>query len=198
MFEKKKTLPITHGVLPALQLGNFMHLEPKYLGLVPLCLECRVCRTDDLPHTLRRRLRLVSRSSGLSGVAVLPIQSRLSQLWGARFGGNHVRINEEEHVWEGGTEVGPVNRTVAGGFGRINVFTTTAVEFDRFFIRYVCEADGEERLGLAEDAGAATKVGTLVFVELRACADKRTDSPITEITKRTILARPRDVMIHLA
>ena len=52
------------------------------------------------------------------------------------------------------------------GFGRVNVFASTTIELDGFFVRDVGETDGEERLRLAENARTSAKVRSLVFLEL--------------------------------
>lgn len=97
---------------------------------------------------------------------------------------------------ECGAEVSTVDGAVSGGFGGVEVFAASAVEFDRLFVGHVEEADGEEGLLLAEDAGAAAKVGSLVFFEL-GWEDLDLDgSRGREL--HTIFARPRAVTIHRA
>ena len=56
---------------------------------------------------------------------------------------------------------------MTGGFGRVDVFAAAAIELDGLFVGDVCEADGEERLGLAKDPWATTEVGSFVFLQLR-------------------------------
>ena len=56
---------------------------------------------------------------------------------------------------------------MSGGFWGVDVFATTAVEFDRFLIGNVRESEREKRLGLAQDPWATTEVGFFVFLELR-------------------------------
>ena len=57
-------------------------------------------------------------------------------------------------------------RYVHRGFRGINVFASTTVELDGFFVRDVGETDGEARLGLTENTRTSTKVCSLVFLEL--------------------------------
>ena len=69
-------------------------------------------------------------------------------------------------MWEGGPEVCAVDRAVSRGFGRVDVFAASAVEFDGFFVRDVAESDWEKWLRLAEDAWTTAKVRLLIFFEL--------------------------------
>ena len=43
------------------------------------------------------------------------------------FSGDHVGVDHEEHVREGGPKVGPVNRPVSRGLGRVNILASRAV-----------------------------------------------------------------------
>ena len=56
-------------------------------------------------------------------------------------GRDEARVDEEEQVREGGAEVRAVDGTVAGRFGRIDIFTPPAVQLDGLFVRYVRKAD---------------------------------------------------------
>jgi hypothetical protein len=76
------------------------------------------------------------------------------------------RVNEEKEVWKGCAEVGAVDRAVTWGLGWVNVLAAAAVELDGFLVRDVRQADGEERLALAEHPWTSTKIGFLVLVEL--------------------------------
>jgi hypothetical protein len=69
-------------------------------------------------------------------------------------------------VREGSSEIGSIYRTVARGFGRVDIFASTAIEFDRFFVCNVGQTDGEEWLGLTKDARTASEIDLLVFLEL--------------------------------
>ena len=57
-------------------------------------------------------------------------------------------------------------RYVHRGFRGINVFASTTIKLDGFFVGDVGKTDGEERLRLAENARTSAKVRTLVFLEL--------------------------------
>ena len=57
-------------------------------------------------------------------------------------------------------------RYVHRGCRVINVFASTTIELDGFFVRDIGETDGEERLRLAENARTSAKVRSLVFLEL--------------------------------
>lgn len=63
-------------------------------------------------------------------------------------------------------EISTINGAVARGFGRVKVFTTSAVELDRLFVRDVSKSDRQEGLEGAEDARATTKVRSFIFFEL--------------------------------
>ena len=67
---------------------------------------------------------------------------------------------------ERSSKVSTIDRAVPRGFGRVNVFASTTIELDGFFVRDVGETDGEERLRLAENARTSPKVRSLVFLEL--------------------------------
>lgn len=67
---------------------------------------------------------------------------------------------------ESSSEIGTVNRAVSGGLGRIKIFAPAAVKLDRLLIRYICQPNGQERLRLTVDAGAAAELPTLVLFEL--------------------------------
>jgi hypothetical protein len=69
-------------------------------------------------------------------------------------------------VREGSSEVGSIYRTVTRGFGRVDIFASTAIELDRFFVRNVGQADREEWLRLTKDTWTAPKIDFLVFLEL--------------------------------
>jgi len=69
-------------------------------------------------------------------------------------------------MWERSSEVGPIYRTVTGGFGRVDIFASTAIELDGFFVCDVGQADGEEWLGLTKDPRTAPEIDFLVFLEL--------------------------------
>lgn len=73
-------------------------------------------------------------------------------------------------MWEGSAEVRSVDGSVTGGFRRVDVFAAAAIEFDGFLVGNVCEADGEERLGLAENTGTSAKVCSFVFLHLEVYA----------------------------
>lgn len=67
---------------------------------------------------------------------------------------------------EGSAEVGAIDDGVAGGFRIIEVFAACAVEFYGGGVGDVGLAHGEERLGVAEDAGAFAEVGFFELLEL--------------------------------
>jgi hypothetical protein len=69
-------------------------------------------------------------------------------------------------VRKGGAKVGAVDGSVTVGFGRVNVFTARAVEFDGFDVGCVTKADGQEGLLVAVYARATSKVCAAVFLEL--------------------------------
>ena len=58
------------------------------------------------------------------------------------------------------------------GFWRVDIFASAAIKLDRFFVCNVSQADGEEWLGLAEDAWTAPEIDFFVFFEL----DERSDN----------------------
>ena len=55
---------------------------------------------------------------------------------------------------------------MAGGLGGVEILAAAAVELDTLFERGINEADGEERLRVAKDSGAAAKVTALVLLDL--------------------------------
>ena len=55
---------------------------------------------------------------------------------------------------------------MARGFGRVDIFASTAIELDGFFVCNVGQTDGEEWLGLTKDAWTAPEIDFLVFLEL--------------------------------
>ena len=67
---------------------------------------------------------------------------------------------------EGRAEVCAIDRAVARGLGRVDVFAAAAIELDRFLVRDVRQAHGEERLSLAEHARASSEISLLVLVKL--------------------------------
>ena len=67
---------------------------------------------------------------------------------------------------EGRAEVCAIDRAVARGFGRVDVFAAATVELDGFLVRDVGQAHGEERLALAEHARASSEISLLVLVKL--------------------------------
>jgi hypothetical protein len=69
-------------------------------------------------------------------------------------------------MWEGGAEVGPIDRAVSGGFGGIEVFTAPTVEFHGFLVGNVGEAYRKKGLLLTEDAWAPPKIGSFIFLKL--------------------------------
>lgn len=64
------------------------------------------------------------------------------------------------------SEIRSVDRSVAGRFGRVEVFTSGTVELDSFLVREVGESEREESLTVAEDSGASAKITFLVLVNL--------------------------------
>jgi hypothetical protein len=64
-------------------------------------------------------------------------------------------------------EVRAVDGAVARGLRGVDVFAAAAVELDALFERDVDNSDGKERLGLAQDSGAATEVTALVLLDLK-------------------------------
>lgn len=67
---------------------------------------------------------------------------------------------------EGRAEVGSVDGGVAAGLWGVDVFAAGAKELDGMVAGNVGQADGDEGVGAAEDAGTAAKVEFLVFLEL--------------------------------
>ena len=67
---------------------------------------------------------------------------------------------------ERGSEIGSVYGTVSRGFGGVDIFTSTAIELNGFFVCDVGQADGKEWLGLTKDARTAPEIDPLVFFEL--------------------------------
>lgn len=55
---------------------------------------------------------------------------------------------------------------MARGFRRVDIFASTTVELDGFFVRNIGEADGEKWLGLTKDTRTAPEIDFLVFLEL--------------------------------
>lgn len=78
------------------------------------------------------------------------------------------RKDEIHHVWKRGPKEGSVNTPMPCRFGRINVFASTAVQFDRFLVGDVCEPYGQEWVLVTEHTGASTEICALEFLELRA------------------------------
>ena len=107
---------------------------------------------------------------------------------------------------EGRAKVGAVDRAVARGLGRVNVLAAAAVELDGFFVRDVRQADGQERLALAEHARASSEIGLSVLVQLvRGRQVTGSFLQVRDLTGRlgievgrTILASPRAVTIQRA
>jgi hypothetical protein len=81
-------------------------------------------------------------------------------------GRQHVGVHLEEDVVEGGAEVGAVDDGVARRLWVVEVFAAGAVELHGGGVCDVGLAHGEERLGLAHDAGALAEVGLFELLEL--------------------------------
>lgn len=75
-------------------------------------------------------------------------------------------VSRVEQVLESGAEIGAVDVGVAGGFGVVDVFAFAAVEFHGLDAGDVGHSRGEERLGVAVDAGAFAEFGFFVFFDL--------------------------------
>ena len=67
---------------------------------------------------------------------------------------------------KGRAKVRAVDGAMAGGLGGVEILAAAAVELDTLFERGINEADGEERLRVAKDSGAAAKVTALVLLDL--------------------------------
>lgn len=79
---------------------------------------------------------------------------------------DQTRVDHEEHVGKGGAKIGAVDGGMSGGLGGVEVFTAGTVELDRLLVRDIGEAEGEEHLGVAQDAGTSAKVALLVLFNL--------------------------------
>lgn len=75
-------------------------------------------------------------------------------------------VDLEEDVVEGGAEVGAVDSGVAGRLWIIDVLAASAVQLDGLEVGHVGEAHGQQRVGLAHDAGALSEVALLVLFQL--------------------------------
>jgi len=63
-------------------------------------------------------------------------------------------------------KVRAIDGSVPSRFGRVEVFTAATIELNRFLVRYVGKAYGEEGLLGAEHARAAAEVGSFVLFQL--------------------------------
>lgn len=68
---------------------------------------------------------------------------------------------------EGGAEVGTVDGGVPRGFRIVDVFALGAVHLDGLLVGDIGLAHREERMRVADDAGAFAEVGFFVFVKLK-------------------------------
>lgn len=52
------------------------------------------------------------------------------------------------------------------GLGRVDIFTTTAIKLDRFFVRNITKTDEQKRLRLAQDSRTSPEIYPLEFFKL--------------------------------
>lgn len=98
---------------------------------------------------------------GVDLEAVAPGRVALGGL-GGRQGG----VDLEEDLGEGGAEVGAVDGGVAARLWVVEVLAPGAPQLDGLLVGYVGQADGQEGVRVAVDAGAFAKVCLLVLLEL--------------------------------
>lgn len=98
---------------------------------------------------------------GVDLEAVAPGRVALGGL-GGRQGG----VDLEEDLGERGAEVGAVDGGVAARLGVVEVLAAGAPELDGLLVGDVGQADGQEGVRVAVDAGAFAEVGLLVLLEL--------------------------------
>jgi len=98
---------------------------------------------------------------GVDLEAVAPGRVALDGL-GGRQGG----VDLEEDLGEGGAEVGAVDGGVAARLWVVEVLAPGAPELDGLLVRDVSQADGQEGVRVAVDAGAFAEVGLLVLLQL--------------------------------
>lgn len=160
--------PVPDSLLPSLQLRDLVHLEPIDPRSVALRLDSDTRCVDALASALRRNsyLRLVLHAPPRTRIARCAVLTHDRRGIVAVLSRDEGRVHEVEQVRKGGAEVCAVDRAVARGFGRVQVFAAAAEELDGLLIWDVGEPDGKERLRGAKDTWAPTEVGALVFVEL--------------------------------
>lgn len=114
-----------------------MYLESEDLRPVALSLQRHCSGTSSFAHCFRGYLWLFT-SPPLCIAFGRPSRTKIhrSALWRDQVG-----VDKEKQVGERGAEVRAVDGTVAGRFGRIDIFTPPAVQLDGLFVRYVRKAD---------------------------------------------------------
>ena len=135
--------PIPYGLLPSLELRDFMNLEAEDPWAIAFSLEGDGSSVGAFAETFCRDIRFLAPSSSPITLTVTP----RSSVDRATLRRDQIGVNKEEQVGEGGAEVCSVDGPVSGGFWRVNVLAPTAVELDGLFVRDVCEADWKQRLG---------------------------------------------------
>lgn len=81
-------------------------------------------------------------------------------------GGGQGGVDLEEDLGEGGAEVGAIDGRVAAGLWVVEVLAAGAPELDGLLVGDVGQADGQEGVRIAVDAGALAEVCLLILLEL--------------------------------
>lgn len=98
---------------------------------------------------------------GVDLEAVAPGRVALDGL-GGRQGG----VDLEEDLGEGGAEIGAVDGGVAARLWVVEILAPGTPELDGLLVGDVGQADGQEGVRVAMDAGAFAEVGLLILLEL--------------------------------
>ena len=104
-------VPVSHCLLPSLQLGDLVHLEPEYPRPVPICLQRHARRTHTLPDAFCLWFFPHPPASPTTLDVSTPCQPKFD---GSALRWDEVGVDEKEEVREGGPEVRAVDRAVAG------------------------------------------------------------------------------------
>lgn len=112
---------------------------------------------------------------GVDLEAVAPGRVALGGL-GGRQGG----VDLEEDLGEGGAEVGAIDGGVAARLWVVEVLAAGAPELDGLLVGDVGQADGQEGVRVAVDAGAFAEVCLLVLLELVSPVDVSNPAPHTQ------------------
>lgn len=148
------------------------------LNLLVLVLVLFVVVVIDVAVVLEARLDLLALEAAAHGVALLVLPA----LEGGRgvdleavapgrvalggLGGRQGGVDLEEDLGEGGAEVGAVNSGVAARLWVVEVLAPGAPELDGLLVGNVGQANGQEWVRVAMDAGAFAEICLLVLLKL--------------------------------